>query len=129
MTISISASDYNTLVAGAGAPGKPISQNNQGSNGLGTTGKIVSSSHNASTNNATFNVTIEMACVLGKGWRGDGGFSITNTDPSAKDRANAQVYFGSPTDVTNPIPTTLTTYPVTGTDPCIGAFLKNWVIQ
>ena len=129
LTISISASDYNTLVAGAGAPGKPISQNNQGSNGLGTTGKIVSSSHNASTNIALFDVTIEMACVLGKGWRGDGGFSITNTDPSAKDRANAQVYFASPTDVTNPIPTTLTTYPITGTNPCIGAFLKNLVIQ
>ena len=107
---------FNTLIAGPGKPGNPISQNNLGASGYGTTGLVSNNpvpSYNSSTNIATFTVDIKMI-IDNQGKRKDSGFTITSEDPSvAKARGGARVYFAIQSDITVPNPDTVgTLYPV-----------------
>lgn len=128
-----SQSEFNTLVSGLGKPGNPISQNNLGPNAFGTTATIASSpapSYDSSNKLATFHIDVVMA-KDGNGRRTDGAFTVTSTDPSViKYKGDAKLYFGKQTDISVSNPTGVgTLYPVVSTDPAIGIFLKNWVVQ
>lgn len=136
---SITHLDYMALISGAGAPSKPISQNNQGANSIhGTKGTVASSTW--SGGKATFTVNIKMSEGVGVGDRTDGGFTITNPSPALNHRqhlhtlrGNAKIYFADPSGQTldgSSNPTGVgRLYPVLNTDPSIGIFMQNWVIQ
>ena len=129
VSFAIAEGAYNTLKSGDGAPGKPISQNNQGVGGLGTTGTVASSTWAGGT--AIFSVNITMAKNPVSGKRTDGGFTITSNNPSVvKGRGDAKLYFGVQKEATTANPTDVgTLYSVTATDPSIGIFLQYWVVQ
>lgn len=132
VAFKIASADYTALVAGDGAPGKPMSQNNL-STGIGqsATGTIVSSTYDAPSSTATFIVHIPMTTVPRSGKRIDGIFSVTDTDPTAKYNINAKLYFAAPTtdfNIANPTGVG-TLYDVTLTNLSAGAFKVNWVVQ
>ena len=123
--IDINQTDYNTFIGSKTSI--IVSQNNTKS----TTGTIIMEDskkpvYYKDTNIAMFWVKILMT-EDSKGKRQDGGFTITDTSSVATKGTDAKLYFGKQDDLLGP--NDVQQFTVLKTDPSIGIFLRNWIVQ